>query len=145
MMTIEEKIKLWMEIFEGKCPSMIGFPGKEEINLSLQLIDEELQEIKDGIKNKDITEVQDGLGDTLWVVIRMMLKFGIDPAETIDAIFKSNMSKACETEEEAIKSVEAYTKQGIATTYKQVGGIYVIIRSWDKKILKSINFQPPKF
>ena len=68
-----EKIKEFQEGFEMKSfPDMITpeeiDANEDLIKLRLSLIDEEVGELKDAIKNKDIVEMRDAIGDILYVV-----------------------------------------------------------------------------
>ena len=54
------------------------------------------------------------------------------------------MSKACKTEEEAQLTVESEAKRiGEATHYEEVGDYYIVYRTRDRKVLKSINYFRP--
>ena len=55
------------------------------------------------------------------------------------------MSKACKTEEEAIQSVSQRSKeQGEACHYEKVeDGRYIVYRTRDRKVMKSINYFKP--
>jgi len=57
----------------------------------------------------------------------------------------SNMSKACKTEEEAIQTVSQRSKeQGEACHFEKVAeGRYIVYRTRDKKVMKSINYYRP--
>ena len=57
----------------------------------------------------------------------------------------SNMSKACSTEEEAIQSVSQRSKeQGEACHFEKVAeGRYIVYRSRDRKVMKSIKYFRP--
>ena len=56
----------------------------------------------------------------------------------------SNMSKACKTEEEAIETAKSEAARvGEETHYEQVGEYWVVYRSRDRKVLKSINYFRP--
>ena len=56
----------------------------------------------------------------------------------------SNMSKACKTEEEAIESVKVRSEQqGEPCHYEKVGDYWVVYRSRDRKVMKSINYFRP--
>jgi hypothetical protein len=57
----------------------------------------------------------------------------------------SNMSKACTTEEEAIQSVSQRSKeQGEACHFEKVAkGRYVVYRTRDRKVMKSLNYFRP--
>lgn len=91
---VVDMVNHWSEVFHLPILNYPKFPQQERINLAMELIREELAEVHEGINNKDIREVQDGLGDLLWVTLRAMMEFGIDPVKTIEAIYDSNMSKA---------------------------------------------------
>ena len=52
--------------------------------------------------------------------------------------------KACITQEEAQKTVEVRSKeQGESCHYEQVGDKYVVYRTRDRKVMKSINYFKP--
>ena len=54
------------------------------------------------------------------------------------------MSKACKTEEEAKETVTQRSKeQGEECHYEKVGDRYVVYRSRDRKVMKSINYFRP--
>ena len=56
----------------------------------------------------------------------------------------SNMSKACKTEDEAIETCASESKRvGEDTHYEKVGDYYIVYRSRDRKVLKSINYFRP--
>ena len=142
--TITELIAHWSQTFGLPMKQGLGFPSRDRMELALRLIDEELAEVKQAIDNRDLVEVQDGLGDLLWVTIRAMMEFGIDPPTTIKNIYDSNMSKADFTEEDAMKTKAKYDKQGINTYMKFVGPAIITYRFSDNKVLKSHRFKTPK-
>ena len=56
----------------------------------------------------------------------------------------SNMSKSCSTEEEAVETVTIRSKeQNELCHFEKVGDRYVVYRSRDKKVMKSINYYRP--
>ena len=57
--------------------------------------------------------------------------------ESFDETMKSNMSKSCNTLDEAQYTVAQYHKEGRETYYKQIDGLYVIYDSETNKILKN--------
>ncbi len=142
--TITELIAHWSQTFGLPIKQGLGFPSRDRMDLAIKLIDEELGEIKQAIDNRDLTEVQDGLGDLLWVTVRAMMEFGIDPQTTIKNIYDSNMSKADFTEEDAQLTRDKYKKQGINTYMKIVGPAFITYRVGDDKVLKSHKFIEPK-
>ena len=61
--------------------------------LRINLINEELEELKEAIKNKDLKETIDALTDILYVTYGAGHAFGVNLDECFDEIQKSNMSK----------------------------------------------------
>ena len=55
-----------------------GFPDEKIQNLRVSLIEEELEELKQAIKDNDIKEVADALTDILYVTYGAGHAFGID-------------------------------------------------------------------
>ena len=62
-------------------------------NLRVSLIDEELGELKEAIKNNDLKEVADSLTDILYVTYGAGHAFGINLDKCFDEVQQSNMSK----------------------------------------------------
>lgn len=142
--TITELIAHWSEVFNLPINTELGFPDNKRVDLALRLIREELKETEEAIAFKDLKSTQDGLGDLLWVTIRAMMEFGIDPQKTIEAIYESNMSKADHTQEDAIITYKKYKEQGIDTYSKEQNGLFITYRFGDNKVLKSHKFKEPE-
>lgn len=136
-------IKHWSETFDLPIAETEGFPTTDRMRLSLDLIDEEFLETAEAVGNRNFQEVKDGLGDLLWVTVRAMMEFGIDPHDTISRIYESNMSKADVTEEDATATYKHYLEQGIETYSRQKDGLFITYRFADNKVLKSHKFQAP--
>ena len=108
---------------------------------------EELEEYKQACESGDIVEVLDALCDIAYVSLgngTMLhgLKNKIWPAYM--EVQASNLSKACGTKEEAEKTVQVRSEeQGEPCHYEQVGDKYVVYRSRDRKVMKSINYFRP--
>jgi len=120
-------------------------PSKERCDLRINLMQEELNEIKEAIENDDLVEAADGFGDLMVVLCGSIIEFGLgDEFNNIfDEIHRSNMSKACSTEEEAKMTLEHYKqKDGTEGYYKQVGDKWVTYRNGDDKVLKSVGYSP---
>ena len=82
-----------MTTFGQEVKDRAGFPDKNTQNLRVNLIDEELTELKEAIKNNDIKEVADALTDILYVTYGAGHAFGIDLDKCFNEVQKSNMSK----------------------------------------------------
>ena len=123
-------------------------PEKKEWQFVYDFIQEELEEYREACENGDIVEVLDALCDIAYVSLgngTMLhgLKDKIWPA--YQEVQGSNMSKACKTEEEAILTVGKRSKeQGEACHFEKLKeGRYIVYRTRDKKVMKSINYYRP--
>jgi len=123
-------------------------PNKKEWQFVYDFILEELEEYKEACERGDIVEVLDALCDITYVSLgngTMLhgLKSKIWPA--YQEVQASNMSKACKTEEEALQTVSQRSKeQGEACHFEKIAkGRYLVYRSRDKKVMKSINYFRP--
>ena len=68
--------------------------SNDKINkLRYDLIKEELEELNEAIKNKDLLEVADALTDILYVTYGAGHAFGIDLNKCFEEVQSSNMSK----------------------------------------------------
>lgn len=120
-------------------------PAKERCELRVNLIEEELNELKEAIAANDLVEIADALCDLQYVLSGAVLEFGL--GEKFKALFdevqRSNMSKTCKTLEEA-EATQAYYKaeKGFESYIKQKGDFFLVYRSSDHKTLKSIYYSP---
>jgi predicted HAD superfamily Cof-like phosphohydrolase len=88
-----EKVKKFMQIFGQDVKIKASFPENKIVNLRNSLIEEELSELKEAVKKKDITEVADALTDILYVTYGAGHAYGIDLDKCFDEVQNSNMSK----------------------------------------------------
>ena len=120
-------------------------PSTERCNLRVSLMQEELNEIKEAIENNDLVEVVDGLCDLMYVLSGSILEFGLGDkfVELFNEVQRSNMSKACDTQQEALMTLSHYKKKdGTEGYYKKINGKFLVYRASDDKVLKSINYSP---
>jgi len=87
------KVKTFMETFGQEVKTKPSFSTDKVNSLRLNLIEEELEELKTAIKNKDLLEVADALTDILYVTYGAGHAFGIDIDKCFDEVQDSNMSK----------------------------------------------------
>jgi len=122
-------------------------PEKKEWKFVYDFILEELEEYREACERGDIVEVLDAICDIAYVSLgnaTMLhgLKDKIWPA--YQEVQASNLSKACQNEEEAKATVEKRSQeQGEACHYEKVGNKYVVYRSRDRKVMKNINYFRP--
>jgi len=88
-----EDVGLFMSTFGQEVKEKAEFPDNETIALRLELIDEELNELREAIGNADIVEVADALTDILYVTYGAGHAFGIDLDKCFQEVQESNMSK----------------------------------------------------
>ena len=92
-MTNFEKVKDFMEKFGQEVKETAEFPDNETIALRLELIQEELEELREAVGNADIVEVADALTDILYVTYGAGHAFGIDLDACFAEVQRSNLSK----------------------------------------------------
>lgn len=120
-------------------------PSKERCDLRINLMQEELNEIKEAIENNDFVEISDGLCDLMYVLVGSILEFGLKEKfnDLFDEVQRSNMSKACKSQQEALETLSHYKqKDGTEGRYEEVNGKYIVYRSTDNKVLKSVGYSP---
>ena len=88
-----EKVKKFMQTFGQEVRTNASFPNDKIINLRIDLIREELSELKEAIEKKDIKEVADALTDILYVTYGAGHAFGINLDKCFEEVQNSNMSK----------------------------------------------------
>ena len=122
-------------------------PEKKEWMFVYDFIQEELAEYKEACERGDIVEILDALCDITYVSLgNGTMLHGLKGKiwKAYQEVQASNMSKACKTEEEAIETAKVEAKRvGEDTHYEQVGEYWVVYRSRDRKVLKSINYFRP--
>ena len=92
-MTNFEKVKTFMQTFGQEVKSNPSFSDEKTNQLRLDLIAEELEELTEAMKSKDLLEVADALTDILYVTYGAGHVFGIDLDKCFDEVQNSNMSK----------------------------------------------------
>ena len=87
------KVKAFMNTYGQDVKEKASFPEDSIVQLRVDLIEEELNELKEAIKNNDIVEVADALTDILYVTYGAGHSFGVDLDKCFDEVQRSNMSK----------------------------------------------------
>ena len=132
------------EVFKHPIQKTPGIPDKKRCELRVELIQEELNELQQAIIDNDMIEVADALCDIQYVLAGAVLEFGLGNkfSDLFNEVQRSNMSKACETQQEAEETVAYYEKQEIEAYFAPSDGKYLSYRKSDDKTLKSINYCP---
>ena len=92
-MTNFEKVKQFMQTFGQEVKTKASFSDEKTNQLRLDLIAEELEELKNAMESKDLLEVADALTDILYVTYGAGHAFGINLDKCFDEVQNSNMSK----------------------------------------------------
>ena len=92
-MTNFEKVGLFMKTFGQEIKATPSLSSEKINNLRISLINEELEEFKEAIRNNDLKEAADALTDILYVTYGAGHAFGINLDKCFDEVQRSNMSK----------------------------------------------------
>ena len=92
-MTNFEKVGVFMKTFNQDVKDSSSLSTDKINSLRISLINEELEELKQAILEKNLTEVADALTDILYVTYGAGHAFGINLYKCFEEVQKSNMSK----------------------------------------------------
>ena len=87
------KVGTFMKTFGQELKDKPAFSTDKINKLRIDLIKEELEELKEAMKNNDLLEVADALTDILYVTYGAGHAFGIDLDKCFEEVQNSNMSK----------------------------------------------------
>ena len=82
-----------MKTFGQEVKTKASFSTEKINKLRIDLIREELEELSEAMKNKDLLEVADALTDILYVTYGAGHAFGINLDKCFEEVQNSNMSK----------------------------------------------------
>lgn len=122
-----------------------AIPEKNRCELRVNLLQEELNELKEAIEENDLIEIADALADLQYVLSGAILEFGLGEKfkSLFDEVQRSNMSKTCKTLVEAHQTQEKYKNLSDTESYvTQKNEEYLVFREGDNKVLKSVNYSP---
>ena len=92
-MTNFEKVGIFMKTFGQELKTKSELSTEKINKLRISLIEEELDELKQAIKENNIKEVADALTDILYVTYGAGHAFGINLDKCFEEVQNSNMSK----------------------------------------------------
>ena len=115
-------------------------------DLSVELIHEELDELRYALDTKNKEEVIDALNDLQWVIDRAKQTYGVKP-KSFQELVRSNNTKFCKSISEAVRTQNAYANgthpnklgKKIVVTIEKFGEVFTI-KNENGKLMKSINF-----
>ena len=87
------KVGTFMKTFGQEVKTKPSLSSEKINKLRIDLIKEELEELTDAMKKKDLLEVADALTDILYVTYGAGHAFGVDLDKCFEEVQNSNMSK----------------------------------------------------
>ena len=150
---ILEDVTEWLSCVQEPCKTKEELIAKAK-NVKDWVI-EEIDEFIEATENNDTSEQLNAIADAGWIIFNLVQMAGFTPSQIqkeAELVRESNFSKFCKNIKEAEDSVLAYAsgthpnKLGvkIETYVKETRNEeypYVVLKSSDHKILKSINFK----
>tara|TARA_B100000029_G_scaffold463702_1_gene497178 strand:+ start:49 stop:420 length:372 start_codon:yes stop_codon:yes gene_type:complete len=88
-----DDVKIFMKTFGQIVRTKPQFPDDNTIQLRYALIKEELDELEEAMKTKNLKEVADALTDILYVTYGAGCAYGIDLDKCFKEVQRANMSK----------------------------------------------------
>lgn len=116
------------------------YESSEKIRYKVENQREQLQPNK--------TAIIDAFKDLEYVTYGGELTFGLQEVseEAFEEVHNSNMSKLCNSYDEAKQTIEKYASEGIEVeSTEDNNGKFLILRKSDGKVLKSINYKEANF
>ena len=86
-------VKIFMETFGQIVRTKPQFPDDKTMQLRYDLIKEELNELEQAMKTKNLKEIADALTDILYVTYGAGFAYGIDLDNCFKEVQRANMSK----------------------------------------------------
>lgn len=122
-------------------------PEEKDWKFVYDFILEELEEYREACEAGDIVGVLDALADITYVSLgngTMVHGLKDKILSAYEEIQASNMSKSCNTREEALKTIKVRGDQEEEFCHwEKVEDKYIVYRTRDKKVMKSIKYFPP--
>ena len=88
-----DDVKTFMKTFGQIVRSKPQFPDEKTVKLRYDLIKEELDELEEAMKTKNLKEIADALTDILYVTYGAGCAYGIDLDKCFKEVQRANMSK----------------------------------------------------
>ena len=88
-----DDVKTFMQTFGQEIKIKAGFPKRKIAKLRYDLIKEELDELENAMKKKNLKEIADALTDILYVTYGAGHAYGINLDKCFFEVQRSNMSK----------------------------------------------------
>lgn len=131
------------EAFDHPILAKPAIPDAKRVELRYNLLHEEVQEFHEAALAGDIVAVADAFADIQYVLAGAILEFGLQDkfAPIFDEVQRSNMSKACDSKQEAYDTVMANGGPEVCSIVPK-GDVFLVKRDSDDKTIKNINYSP---
>ena len=136
-MTNFEKVGVFMKTFGQEVKNEPSLSTDKINKLRVSLINEELEEFKEAIKNNDLKEVADALTDILYVAYGAGHAFGINLDKCFDEVQQSNMSKLGDNGKPI---VEEFPKHKISRIYNEIANKIYLNFNWSIKWMSHLSY-----
>ncbi|GAB3177555.1 pyrophosphohydrolase domain-containing protein [Telluribacter humicola] len=133
------------EVFNHTVASAPTLPDQATVSFRVNFMIEELKELQTAVEEGDLVGLADALGDIQYVLDGFFLNCGLHPYKDaiLEAIHRSNMTKACTSVEHAEQTIASLRDVGTEAYYEQVGDYYIVKRTGDGKVMKALGFALP--
>jgi predicted HAD superfamily Cof-like phosphohydrolase len=142
-----KQVTEFMKMSDHPILSEPQIPSNKRCALRVELIDEELNELREALYKYDIVETADAICDLLFVVLGAANEFGLNAKleALFDEVTRSNMSKACNTHKEAVGTLRYYEEhKAVLCEIVEHEDKYLVRRLSDGKQLKCVyNYSEP--
>ena len=118
-------------------------PEAKRCQLRVDLLQEELDELKEAIATNDLVGIADALSDLQYVLSGAVLEFGMASMfkQLFDEVQRSNMSKTCRNLDVAKATQDYYLESKNTESFiEEREGEYLVYRKSDHKVLKSVEY-----
>ena len=88
-----DDVRIFMKTFGQMVKTKPQFPDEKTMQLRFDLIKEELNELEQAMKTKNLKEIADALTDILYVTYGAGYAYGIDLDKCFKEVQRANMSK----------------------------------------------------
>lgn len=140
-----ELVAEFHKTFKHPVLAVPGIPDEKRCLLRVELLAEELKELEVAIQEKDLVAIADAFCDLQYVLSGAILEFGLGAKfkQLFEEVQRSNMSKACQSEKEAIDTVLHYkAKDNTECYYLKEGDKWLVYRKSDNKTIKAMGYSP---
>jgi predicted HAD superfamily Cof-like phosphohydrolase len=150
---VQNYIEICYNINESVRQTNIFTENENLLNIMISQINNRFDEFSLTVEQNNLNKVVNSVGNLLYEVYSTAIICGIDIDNCFDIVHKSNMSKLCKSEEEAILTVQWYLSNKLdiydSPIYDMITlentNYWVIKNKSTNKILKSINYTEANF